>query len=78
MDKYVQKGELFIISHNLSYFLGQHHFLPYLFANIPFKFCLKGSEFTKMMMKIINYPLNFEKFVINEALFNQSLNKYLW
>jgi hypothetical protein len=26
---------------------------------------------------MINYSFNFEKFVINEALFDQSFNKYL-
>ncbi len=29
-------------------------------------------------MKMINYSFNVEKFVKNEALFVQSLNKYLW
>ncbi len=28
-------------------------------------------------MKMINYLFNFEKFTINEALFNQSFKKYL-
>jgi hypothetical protein len=30
-----------------------------------------------MMMKTLNYSFAFEKFVINEALFAQSLNEYL-
>jgi hypothetical protein len=30
-----------------------------------------------MMMKMINYSFIFEKFVINEAVFDQSLNEYL-
>jgi len=29
-------------------------------------------------MKMVNYSFNFEKFIINDALFDQSLNKYLW
>jgi hypothetical protein len=29
------------------YFLGEHHILPYLFANILFKCHSIGSEFTK-------------------------------
>jgi hypothetical protein len=32
--------------------------------------------YKKMLMKMKNYLFNFEIFVINEALFNQSLNKY--
>jgi hypothetical protein len=28
-------------------------------------------------MKMINYLVNFEKFIICEALFDQSLNKFL-
>ncbi len=32
-----------------------------------------GSEFT---MKMLNYLFNFEKFTINKALFDESLNKY--
>jgi hypothetical protein len=28
------------------------------------------------MMKMINYLFNFEKFIINEALFDQSFNEY--
>ncbi len=47
-----------------------------MFANIPFKFCSIGSEFTKMMIKMINYLFNSLKFAINEALFDQSYNKY--
>jgi hypothetical protein len=36
-----------------------------------------GLEFKSMMMKMINYLFNFEKFIINGALFDQSFNKYL-
>jgi hypothetical protein len=31
----------------------------------------------KMMMKMIDYTFNFEKVIINEALFDHSLNEYL-
>jgi hypothetical protein len=44
--------------------------VSYLFANILFKFYSIGSEFT------IYYSFNVEKFIKNEALFVQSLNKY--
>jgi hypothetical protein len=31
-----------------------------------------------MMMKMINNLFNFEKFIINGALLDQSFNEYLW
>jgi hypothetical protein len=30
-----------------------------------------------LVMKMINYLFNFEKFIINETLFDQSFNEYL-
>jgi hypothetical protein len=36
-----------------------------------------GSEFTVNDDEIINYSFNFEKFITNKALFDQSLNIYL-
>jgi len=38
--------ELFDISYNFSLFLILYRILSYLFANIPYKFCSMGSEFT--------------------------------
>jgi hypothetical protein len=39
--------QLFVSSCELSYYLGQHFILQYLFATILFKFYSIGSEFTK-------------------------------
>jgi hypothetical protein len=67
--------ELSIIFHNFS--IEQN--LNGTFANKSFRFGSIGSEFIKkMMMKMINYSLKFEKLIINEALFDQSYNEYLW
>jgi hypothetical protein len=68
--------KLFIISHNLLQFPSQHILLN-LIANIQFKFFSIGSKFTKFGDKNDRLFFNFEKFVINEALFDQYFNKYL-
>ncbi len=60
--------ELFVISQSTSYFT---------FANI-FKFCSIGSEFTKNDDQNDKLFVYFEKLVINEPLFGQSFNEYLW
>ncbi len=63
--------------YKLLLFLIQHHILLYLFVNTPFKFYSIGSEFTKFCDENDKLLFNVEKFVIIEALFAQSLNKYL-
>ncbi len=40
--------KLFVNSHKYLKFLGQHHILPHLFANIVFKCHSTGSGFTKI------------------------------
>jgi hypothetical protein len=67
--------KLFINSHKLSQFLSQHRILPYLLANILFKFYSKGSEFTKFGYENDKIFIYVEKFLKIEALFVQSLNK---
>jgi hypothetical protein len=46
-------------------------------CKITIQIVLNRFRIYKKMMKMINYLFNFEKFVLNEALFDQSLNEYL-
>jgi hypothetical protein len=41
-------------------------------------YMVTNANYAIAMIKMINYSFNFEKFIINRALFDQSLNKYLW
>ncbi len=63
---------------NFSQFLRQHHILPYLLAIIPSQFHSIGSEFTINYIENDKLFVKFKKFIINEALFDQSLHEYLW
>jgi hypothetical protein len=72
------KIKLLIVSHNLSEFFGQRHILLYLFTNTLLKFHSMGSEIMINDTENNKQLFLFEKFVINKALFDQSLNEYLW
>ncbi len=52
-------------------------FLPYLFVKILFTLTQQVQNLQNLFIKMINYTFNVEKFVKNEALLVQSLNKYL-
>jgi hypothetical protein len=73
---WINKIELFIISHNLLEFLSEHCILPYLFANTLFKFNSIGSEIMINDAEILYLLQNLENFVIN-TIFDQSLKEYL-
>jgi hypothetical protein len=70
--------KLFVNSHKWSYFLSQHHILLYLFTNILFKCHKKVKNLQNLAIEIINFSFNVEKFIKNQSLFVQSLNKYFW
>ncbi len=62
------------IIHNFSVNLILYHIYLQIYSS---NFAQYAQNLQRMMMKMINYSFNFEKFVINETLFDQCLNKYL-